>query len=243
MSLSLHELLPNHIISTPAWKTLADTVEKFFDEQVWSPVDAISSLRNPYEIEKAFLVVFSRYLGLNINYKFNTDTFTDSFTERQVRRLLDAIYQYYEYCGKPKQLEKIMSYALSSPVKITPLWSEDYDTFVENLPPGAVTIYDGGTWFPTPHVYVEIEVEKLYFDDFNDDPPGKIINWETSDILNLFIELAPIHLVMEALIKKLRAEVDLYISCAGSLKISYPVVPPDPRLYISIANTPLRIRL
>lgn len=248
-SVKLHELLPNHIVSTPAWKTFADKVEELISENVWDYVEALQKLKKPLEVETEFLNLLARHLGLDVR--------SDIFTESQYRKIVEAIYEYYRECGNLKRLEQILSYAHDIEViRISPLWSQDYNTFLVNVPSGAGTIYKGdGNWFFTPHVEISLSSEYGYkaskilpmtgslgtpisalgamylgniqytFADFD-----KI--FDESKLIELFNNLAPIHLVMERLVNLVTAVSTIYVTCALRMTIIEDSAEIDPVLSV-----------
>lgn len=248
-SVRLYELLPNHIVSTPAWKTFADKVEELISANVWEYVEALRKLKKPLEVETEFLNLLARHLGLDVR--------SDIFTESQYRKIIEAIYEYYRECGNLKRLEQILSYAHDIEViKITPLWSRDYDIFLSKVPWGAGTIYKGdGDWFFTPHVEIALSSDYGYeaydvlpmtgalgtpisslssfylghtqntFAQFN-----KV--FDESMLVELFTNLAPIHLVMERLVSMTVAETTISVSCAARMRIVEDNAEIDPVLAV-----------
>lgn len=249
---SLKELLPYRLSSTPAWAKLADAVEHIFEQEVWSMVDKISELRDPRNIEKEFIGLLARYLGLHVK--------STIFTEDQYRRVTEAIYEYYEECGT-ESLANILSFGQDIPIEIIPLWSNNYSNFQDHVPSGQGTVYDGtGDWYFTPHVEVAINVENGYRADNIHVTTGllgtKYSNlglfslgntqltygsftqlFDESKIRELFYHLAPIQLVLERFTRKLTSISNLQVVAAATTRITNATTDTEPHLFVLAGTT------
>lgn len=203
--------LPRKIRATPAWKHFAQAIDAVLGHNVLDPIGKAIDLRDPAKIEEFFLPRLANLLGFDMQ--------VDYYDEDQRRKVVASLYEYWNASGTPKFQEFLR---LNSPFiqQLAPLWTEDYANFVRY--PSGKTVYEdpvNGTWFLTPHF--EIYVDGLETYQPNDFSMTGMLGTERSqlgklflghgkrDILtfddllheeflvNLFYDLAPVHLVLE----------------------------------------------
>lgn len=214
-SINHYELLPDKISSNEVWKTFADKVELIFQNNIYNAIDKLKQLRSPEKVEKEFIGNLSKYLGLDLDLTIFRSPVYDSLTpteqaqndveaEDQSRRTLAALYEFYNTLGTD-DLARFLSYVKNTEIKIFPLWSNDYTNFSRT--PGGTTIYEGGTWFFTPHVEIEYNV--------ND------IQWDSEKFFSVFYALAPVHLVIEKFLGIYKYQTNAYIGGCAVMTIHY----------------------
>lgn len=214
----LDKLLPYKITSNQAWLDLSLAVEELVSTNIWSPTASIQTMRDPKAIESEFLSLLASLLGFQMK--------SDLFLESDYRRLIAGLAKYYEKSGT-NYLQNFLGYIHNTQVTLVPQWTQDYHNFYDT--PGGTQLYNGGTWFLTPHINFKYDLEKS----------GQIPVQTGRD---LFYELAPIHLVLEKLIANIFAQMTVNISCAALFTVIYPNYIPSNNFNYGVL-APLRIHL
>lgn len=233
----LSTFLPRKIRENPTWSAFADAVEQAFNKNVINPSLEIINLRNPREIEAYFLPRLQELLGCSVK--------TDFFSEQTQREIIAALYEYYTKSGT-KYLSRFLSLATGYVTKLEAFWTEDYEDFYDK--PLGTTIYEdpeNGTWFFTPHYGVFIDGFLTYkasnvrtytgmlgmrnskcgylylgYPEFTEADFEDLYNNEL--LIELFYEFAPVHLVLERVIREYILQANLYFVGAVHQKVIYP---------------------
>lgn len=184
------DLLPRHVTATnPMWLDWQRAIELVMSSAVWRPVDSLRAFYDPSSLDSDFLPILAGALGFGNR--------ADLFSEDDYRRLIAGLSEYYSQSGTAA-MPKFISYANNSIYGLTVKWSNDYIKFWDS--PQGTTIYEGGTWFPTPHV------DLVY-----DGTQGLL---SSSSVSELFYALAPVHLVLEGIVAKFTGSGTFYVAIA-----------------------------
>lgn len=166
------DLLPSYL-SGPAWVALCDAIDQVFANAVDTPTDTLGKLREAWHfnattdakvnagqlVPSSDLDVFERdVLVRQLNMLGYAIRNPKGLTDAQLTRLVQGIPFYWYSKGK-KDLANFLGYTLDSTVDMHQMWTEDYKTFYpEGDPMIGLSIYNGGTWYPTTHTTVEVDI-------------------------------------------------------------------------------------
>ena len=138
------------------WKDLMEVVEEVFDDKINNPITQLRCLRDPdlcppgVTIDREQLIAANNLLG-----QFYPDS--SLFSDEVYRRFLANSPAYFSEKGTEFFIDFI-AFNIGSVITLTPLWTEDYDTFVEEGDSSIGTTVDqGGTWYKTTHVQLEYD--------------------------------------------------------------------------------------
>jgi hypothetical protein len=163
-------LLPPYLAANPYFTEYMDAIDEVFEPLVDQKTEILGDLRNMWvtnpslegnEIANSEMIDFSRWsqperallakqvnaLGMNFQ---NAGVISDDSYQAISR----WVGQYWFAKGTQSFIDFI-NYSLSSELKVTPLWTQDYSTFVPEGDPSIGTpIWEGGPWYPTSHVSI-----------------------------------------------------------------------------------------
>jgi len=163
-------LLPPYLSINQYFTDFMDAVDEVFEPLVDQKTEILGDLRNMWvtnpslestEIANGQMIDFSRWsqperailakqvnaLGMNFQ---NAGVLSDDSYQAIAR----WVGQYWFAKGTQSFIDFI-NYSLSSQLKVTPLWTDDYVNFVAEGDPSIGTpIWEGGTWYPTSHVSI-----------------------------------------------------------------------------------------
>jgi hypothetical protein len=193
--------IPEKFRVNQAWSDLTKSINTLFSDNIYNLTKGIANVRDPKLIEKEFLSILASTLGFNLQ--------SDLFDEESYRKLIAALSNYYEVSGTNK-IQDFIGYVQNGKYEIKAQWTQDYIKFHDY--PKGTTIYDGGSWYITPHVVLKYDAEM-----YATQPDLSIIE-------SLFYELAPIHLVLKAIVATYYAYMKLYFSAHVVVRIVYPRV-------------------
>ena len=158
-------LLPEGM-STEHWINLMDAIDSVWATRIDSKINSIRKLRHSLvptsilgtdlqefgtldALDKETLVKKARQVGLTL-------TEADDIGIPALQRLVATIPRYW-YSKGTVRLDNYLNYALNTTCVLRPLWTENYIDFYEKDSPFmGVSILEGGTWYPTSHLDLDI---------------------------------------------------------------------------------------
>lgn len=136
------------ISQNPAWTELIEILTSVNDEHMLPQIESLLNIRNVTGTEDYALAEASlRMIGVNLN---------SGLMRKQALRLaaaFDTVTQ-YEDTMDSGFWDAFAANLIDDLFEVTRLWTADYRTFYRG--PQGKTIADGGTWYPTTHMEVEI---------------------------------------------------------------------------------------
>lgn len=172
-------ILPQYI-DQEAWVTLCDAIDAVFKDTVDLPIEALGKLRQPWTLaDTAQDKIISLLL---LDPATDLDVFERDILVKQINLLgyairnpdalsTDQLARFFRYIAKfwyskgTYQIADFLAYVLATSVILTNLWTRDYVDFLPEGDPGiGARLDEGGSWYPTTHVQVELELLEL--------PPG-----------------------------------------------------------------------
>lgn len=184
----LLDRLPAKFKEVPAFRDFVFSLEQLMKDNTWDPVSILANIRNPRSLERLFLSLTASQLGLQAGADWlNTTAYI---------RVVESLSEYYQKAGT-KDFYRFMGFLVNTQFEIDALWTEDYAHYY--TVPAGPTAYVGGTWYITPHVNLKYD--------------GEVFDPLTKDLKQLFYQLAPIHLVLEAIVQ-----------------VFYSIIPPAPAI-------------
>lgn len=148
MRLTSEAPLLSVLTDNPAWPELVSILSSTNDELMLAQVQSLLDIRNVTEVEDMFVVLNSlRMIGLNIS---------TGLLRKQATRLLagiDTLQSYYKVAGTG-YWDKWAAFIIDDVFNVTRLWTSDYQNFYREA--RGPTLADGGAWYPTTHVEVEV---------------------------------------------------------------------------------------
>jgi hypothetical protein len=218
------QMLPRKIRATEAWADYANAIDFLVTNQILEPSGKIVTLRDPDNLELALLTRLSQLLGFALR--------ADSYTEAEQRFIVRSLYQYYAANGTPS-FENFLSILARYPLKLNALWTTDYEVFERDAPPGGNVYAGNGPGHLTPHFEIYLRGEDSYTlvdSDFTGAlglensglgelalgvyDAGTIAHQSviSEDLIEaVFYDLAPVHLVLERIVRGYTAEGSLVI--------------------------------
>ena len=136
------------IEENPAWVELIDMLRSANDTLILPQVEALMAVRkvadsDEYAVAEASL----RMIGINIS---------SGIMRKQAARLaaaFDTVNQYRQVMDTANW-DKFAAFLIDDLFNVTRLWTSDYRSFY--IAPQGRTLADGGTWYPTTHMELEV---------------------------------------------------------------------------------------
>lgn len=174
-------LLPSYMRNVPLWEQLCDSMDIVLGADDWA-IAQLRTLRDPYaigpQIQKAIAEgslydTTSSEFQQDINLLLKQLAFSGlsiskpSFlSAKQILLLFRNIGEYWFAKGTGKIVD-FFNYTLGAEIELSPCWTEDYVTFVSEAtvlgdPLTYPTVMEGGTWYPTTHVDVNLGSNDLF---------------------------------------------------------------------------------
>jgi hypothetical protein len=189
----LIDRLPAKFKEVPAFRDFVLSLESLVKDNMWEPVAILQNIRNPRSLERIFLSLTASQLGLQAGADWlNTTAYI---------RVVESLSEYYRTSGT-KDFYRFMGFLVNTQFELDALWTKDYVKFY--TVPGGVTAYEGGEWYLTPHVNLKYD--------------GEVFDPLTKDLHKLFYLMAPIHLVLEAIVQVFYSNIPGGISLAGNIE-------------------------
>lgn len=192
--LNLSELDVEFIRQEPMWGSFLSALEAFYDQEVREPLRQLQDIRDITEsTDVNFVWNAIRDMGINVP----TDMIVDP------ERLYNSVYMIpllYQVTGREAAYRAI-SFVLGRRCTVYDLYTEDYLEFYEE-PYGPLRI-DGGTWYKTTHV--NLEMQKVANDDRIVLPTGTTLK---DRFLTAFYSMAPINIVIDKFYFSIEVQMD-----------------------------------
>lgn len=154
MITKLSELLHEFVQENEAWDDLIQACETVSDERVGAMNKALLEVRDlAYVKDERLLEQNLRLKGITLSDEIYNLRGTEIF------KSLAAMPSFSELHGSPKYA-RFLSFLLGREIKVSRLYTSDYVNF-SPMPEGRL-IHEGGNWFQTTHVELEVEnIEEL----------------------------------------------------------------------------------
>jgi len=153
-------LLPPYLASNQYFVDFLNQIDFVFDPTIEQPLYALSKIRNMWvfnkesmaKVNNAQMIDFSEWGGPDQGTVANQVTMlgldlstAEIVDDNSYRALSRFIGQYWYDKGKQSAID-FMNFCLGTNLKLTPLWTQDYKTFVpkSSIPAGATYIGDAG---------------------------------------------------------------------------------------------------
>jgi PKD domain len=166
------DILPSYL-SQAAWIDLCNAVDVVFANRVDRPTQNLGKIRRTHIISSQGRDKIEE--GVLLNPLVDLDTFETEvllkqvnssgliitaqgfFTVQDLARIFRSLPHFWYSKGK-SSVQDFLSYVFNLPITFKQLWTEDYSEFLAADDVGIGTpVYEGGTWYPTTHVRIEVE--------------------------------------------------------------------------------------
>lgn len=146
------DLISDNLKDHELWAELAEIAQDVYDTKLGAPLRELDNIRNinadtdPVLVEKAI-----RQAGLTISnefFKLNRDNLRLNYHE---------LIKFWEHTGTPRYT-RVIEFILGRDFSEQVLYSQD-DTDL-SVSPGKLLV-DGGTWYPTSHVNLQVDAKGL----------------------------------------------------------------------------------
>ena len=206
-------LLPSYLASNQTWLDFVDSIDEVFGNEIDPAIAQIRNLRSPIDMSDQVFVVnatppnpndpgsYGVLTKLSDPLQFSLDTSikhnqmlgfsfgnSDVLNPQDHLRIAMFISQYYAQNKGTQSWANFLGFVSNADFVVTNLWTQDYVTFLEDGDSGIGTpVYDGGTWYPTTHVYLEYD-------------PAKFPGIDVSVVIGFFYYFANINLVLAGIV-------------------------------------------
>lgn len=174
-------LVPPVLNENPLFTDLADAVDEVFYESGIDPaVQELLTIRQPSTIADSVLLAAQESGSLikesdvtkqeletlilqanMLGFRFPQ---SDLFQLEDFKRICESVGQYYFESEGLESWQDFLGYAFNAEFKVIPTWTENYVDFYEEGDAAIGTpIYEGGTWYPTTHVFLQYDISKFPF--------------------------------------------------------------------------------
>jgi hypothetical protein len=179
----IRDLLTNVLKENSTWRDLAAATAEVFETNIEDPIDQLAKIRwirrdtDPKILENA-----ARMLGFDLTQDvlyLNAENLTKIVTQ----------LPHYPDHNSTRYFSNFIDMLLNAITDVRYLYTKDYVNFEEQ--PGGPLVIDGGQWFLTTHI--ELNLGLLHFDSL------LLADGESlySRVRELFYSFAPISLVIE----------------------------------------------
>ena len=224
-------ILPPYMEDVQAWLDLTDSIDTVFETAIDDTTKWLTDIRDlwiippeteakiqNYELlratdlqpyEREILVKQCNMLGFAIED-------ADLLLDDDFRRIGRNISQYWYAKGKPNFID-FLGFVLNTVITVKNLWcvpagTDGYGPFFEEGDPGIGTaVWDGGPWFPTTHVNLEIDSDRF-------------LDVSQSRIIALFNTIANYNLVVNAILVTASLRIHTYDDpVLANCVVAYPM--------------------
>lgn len=191
-------MLPEGFRDVQVWRDLADTIDEVFSVEIGSMIRdlfGLVDLRYVTEaptMDREILLKTAARIGWNVGD-------LNVFSNDDLRNFIRFSPEFWKEKGCHDFIQ-YMNFVINANLNLKYLWTEDYVTFVEE---GASVIgtpvWEGGTWYPTSHVYLTYDISKF----------TSTVNPNFSSqqaLARFFYSIAPINLVIKSFLQTLEIE-------------------------------------
>lgn len=187
----LKRFLTDNYKNNDTWKDFADTASDVIYDRVYSKAEQIAKLKDSRTISREQLIANTKQLGFLFQSEFYS---TDEY-----KRLNDYIGLYQPQSGTDRFID-FLGYIQNTLFNLNYLWTEDYEEFVtQDQVATNASVLDGGTFYPTSHVEVEYSANRFETAEAE------------NNLIELFYQLAPIHLVLHRITSFYESEDTQYL--------------------------------
>lgn len=148
----LTELVPDLVSNETTWKDLLEVLDSFHKEQITIPALELERIRFLRTRDSEILQRTVRMLGFDLS----SDIL--SLNSIGLQRLVHLLPLYHEQNGTEK-FQKFLSFLLGREITYNQLYTRDYRNFYYK--PLSALIIDGGSWYKTTHIDVNVDVSGL----------------------------------------------------------------------------------
>jgi hypothetical protein len=222
--------LPHYLADIQPWIDLADAFDEVFGDKIDNPIRMLADLRNVDNYHPDRLL---EHVGIDIlNPSDRTNAAGDVWHERVLRiQQANTIgFNYFDsniftddvYDAFVKQAAQFfpekgtgtftsfLGFCLNAVLDMASLWSEDHKLFYTDSEVASLVgfneVYEGGTYYPTPHIELTIDAESSS-------------TVSIDKLVELFYFLAPINLVIERIIVIAYATMSLNTAMHGQMTV------------------------
>lgn len=179
----LRDLLTNILAENQTWADLAEAVSHVFASNIEDPIDQLAKLRwIRRETDPSVLEQSARLLGFDLTQDvlyLNAENLTKIVTQ----------LPHYPDHNSTRYFTNFIDMLLNATTDVKHLYTKDYVNFAEQ--PGGPLIIDGGEWFLTTHI--ELNIGLLHLDSLVLADGQSLF----SRIRELFHTFSPVALVIE----------------------------------------------
>ncbi len=180
---SLKDLMPSIVGNIPTWADMMDVFDRVVYVNVEGPISQLEKLRFiDDKTDDGILNSTARLLGFDLSQdvlNLNADNLT---------KIVSQLSLYPDQNGT-RLFAKFIDLILNSLSQIEELWTKDYVNFF--TAPEGPTIKEGGPWFKTTHINLNIAL--LSLDTLVLDPGVTLYQ----RVQNLFLTLSPVAIVIK----------------------------------------------
>lgn len=152
MNTNLKQMLLDILTGNPSWSELIAVLDDFNDTQVLPRVQQLLDIRNMETADDLVIEESLRQLGVNMG----KDVLKNNL--QSISTLFDSVGKYDQVQGT-REWYKYVSFLIGSLFSGRRLWTADYKDFSEY--PAGKTILDGGSWYPSTKVNLDIGIDML----------------------------------------------------------------------------------
>jgi len=179
----VRDLLTNILRENPTWRDLASAVSQVFAVNVEDPIDQLAKLRwIRKETDPSILEQSARLLGFDL---------TQDVLHLNAENLTKIVTQlpHYPDHNSTRYFPNFIDMLLNAVTEVKYLYTNDYINFVDT--PSGPLVIDGGDWFLTTHI--ELNIGLLHLDSLLLASGQSLF----SRVKELFHTFSPVALVIE----------------------------------------------
>lgn len=180
---SIKDLLTNTLRENKTWRDLAESVDYVFSSNIEDPIDQLAKVRwIRKETDPSILEQSARLLGFDLTQDVL------SLNAENLTKIVTQLPHYPDH-NSTQYFTNFIDMLLNAMTEVKYLYTKDYINFHEQ-PTGPLVI-DGGEWFLTTHI--ELNLGLLHLDSL------LLADGESlyTRVKNLFHSFAPVALVIE----------------------------------------------
>lgn len=180
---SIQDLLTNILRENPTWRDLASAIQQVFAANVEDPIDQLAKLRwVRRETDPSVLEQSARMLGFDLTQDVL------SLNAQNLTKIVTQLPHYPDH-NSTRYFVNFIDMLLNATTDVRYLYTQDYTNFVET--PGGPLVIDGGDWFLTTHIELNLgllNLDSLLLAD------GESLFTRIKDLFHTF---SPVALVIE----------------------------------------------
>lgn len=214
-------LLVDYLEDNELWQEFLAVFESVYGDKFDALINNLATLRDVHYVHQpkssSEIMSFEDYslfdrktlIAIAYTLGFSYPNYGDRlFSGEDYLRIIQNLPLYFQQQGTDNFVE-FFGFCLNSLFTLKNTWSDDYIEFVEEKQANFKTITnytgvgheDGGKWYPTSHVFFEVDALSL--------------NLNPDMFRDFFDYIAPINLVLLATVLKVRADLDANLSMCG----------------------------